>query len=196
MFWRDRSQSRSARCEPAGAVFDRKAERRSGWTLKRLQELPAAIGYMTARVMECATIAVGIFSVLSIVTRQDLAGSGADTAWLVTAGRSLVALHDWSFLFGPGLFAGVANGLFGGVLRASSARQPSSLLEARGLGPGYFPFFCFFSARFSFRLFCGFFFSGFPPLSLLATTPPASRSLHHPPPERICQASSHLQQWP
>jgi hypothetical protein len=65
------------------------------YPIVRRQNEVAAIGYVTARVMECAIIAVGIFSVLSIVTlRQDLAGSGADTASLVTAGRSLVALHD------------------------------------------------------------------------------------------------------
>jgi hypothetical protein len=98
------------------------------YPIVRRQNEVAAIGYVTARVMECAIIAVGIFSVLSIVTlRQDLAGSGADTASLVTAGRSLVALHDWSFLFGPGLFAGVANGLLLGYLMYRSGLVPRQM---------------------------------------------------------------------
>jgi hypothetical protein len=85
-----------------------------------------ALGYVTARVVESAAILVGIFSVLSVVTlRQDLAGSAsADAASLVTAGRSLVALHDWSFLFGPGLLAGVGNGMLLGYLMYRSELVP------------------------------------------------------------------------
>jgi hypothetical protein len=98
------------------------------YPIVRRQNEVAAIGYVTARVMECAIIAVGIFSVLSIVTlRQDLAGTDADTASLVTAGRSLVALHDWTFLFGPGLFAGVANGLLLGYLMYRSGLVPRQM---------------------------------------------------------------------
>jgi hypothetical protein len=43
-------------------------------------------------------------SLLSVVTlRQDFAGvAGAAAASLVTAGESLVAFHDWTFLLGPG----------------------------------------------------------------------------------------------
>src|ERR687898_1357720 len=69
--------------------------------LKRQSE-GLALGYVTARLVECAFIAVGILSVLAVVTlRQDGVGPG-DAASLVTAGRSLVAIHDWTFLLGPG----------------------------------------------------------------------------------------------
>jgi hypothetical protein len=37
---------------------------------------------------------------------------------------------------------------------------------------GYFDFFCFLAARFSFRFFLGSFLALFPPLSLLAISPP------------------------
>ncbi|MCA1706961.1 MAG: DUF4386 domain-containing protein [Actinobacteria bacterium] len=98
------------------------------YPIVRRQNEVAAISYVTARVMESAIIAVGIFSVLSVVTlRQDLAGSGADTASLVTAGRSLVALHDWTFLFGPGLFAGLGNGLLLGYLMYRSGLVPRQM---------------------------------------------------------------------
>lgn len=97
------------------------------YPIVRRQNEMAAIGYVTARVMECAIIAVGIFSVLSILTlRQDVGGSG-DTASLVIAGRSLVALHDASFLVGPGLFAGLGNGLLLGYLMYRSGLVPRQM---------------------------------------------------------------------
>lgn len=97
------------------------------YPIVRRQNEMAAIGYVTARVMECAIIAVGIFSVLSILTlRQDVGGSG-DTASLVIAGRSLVALHDASFLLGPGLFAGLGNGLLLGYLMYRSGLVPRQM---------------------------------------------------------------------
>src|SRR3954451_12060503 len=80
--------------------------------LKRQNEI-LALGYVTARIVECTFIAVGLLSLLTIVTlRQDLAGAaGADAGSLVAVGQSLVALHDWTFLLGPGDIVGVGNGL-------------------------------------------------------------------------------------
>jgi hypothetical protein len=88
-----------------------------------------ALGYVTSRVIESAAIMVGIFSVLAVVTlRHDFAGAaGADTASLVTAGRSLVALHDATFLLGPGLFAGLGNGMLLGYLMYRSGLVPRGL---------------------------------------------------------------------
>ena len=69
---------------------------------------------------------VGIFSVLAVLTlRQDVAGSGsAETASLVTAGRSLVAVHDVTFLLGPGFLAGLGNGVLLGYLMYTSGLVP------------------------------------------------------------------------
>ena len=52
---------------------------------------------------------VGIVSLLSIVTLgQDSAGAAGDqAASLVTTGEALAAIHDWTFLFGPGFAIGV-----------------------------------------------------------------------------------------
>jgi len=68
-----------------------------------------ALGYVAGRVLEAVVIVAGIISLLSVVTlRRDAAGAaGANAASLVTAGKTLVALHDWTFLFGPGLAIGV-----------------------------------------------------------------------------------------
>jgi hypothetical protein len=95
--------------------------------LKRQSET-LALGYVTARLVECAFIAVGILSVMAIVTlRQDLAGGGADPATLETVGRSLVALHDWTFLLGPGFVVGVGNGLMLGYLMYRSGLVPGRM---------------------------------------------------------------------
>jgi hypothetical protein len=102
--------------------------------VKRQNEI-FALGYVTARVLESAIIMVGVFSLLSVVSLrsgldpavplQDLAGTaGADAALLVTAGKSLVALHDWTFLFGPGVLAGVGNGMLLGYLMYRSGLVP------------------------------------------------------------------------
>jgi hypothetical protein len=92
--------------------------------LKRQNE-PLAIGFITARIMECAFIAVGILSLLAVVTlRQDLAGTRSDQATLTTVGRALVAVKDWTFLLGPGFVVGIGNGLILGYLMYRSGLVP------------------------------------------------------------------------
>jgi hypothetical protein len=91
----------------------------------RRQSETIALGYVTARIVESVFIAVGILSVLAVVTlRQDVGGAGSDAAVLDTAGRSLVAIHDWSFLLGPGFVVGVGNGLMLGYLMYRSGLVP------------------------------------------------------------------------
>jgi hypothetical protein len=93
--------------------------------LKRQNEA-LALGYVTARLVECTFIAIGIVSVLAVVTlRQDFAGAaGGDAASFVTAGQSLVAVHDWTFLFGPGFIGVVGTGLILGWLMYRSGLVP------------------------------------------------------------------------
>lgn len=92
--------------------------------LKRQSET-IALGYVTARVIESAFIAVGIVSVLAVVTlRQDLAGAGSDPATLDTVGRALVAIKDWTFYLGPGFVVGIGNGLMLGYLMFQSGLVP------------------------------------------------------------------------
>jgi hypothetical protein len=95
--------------------------------LKRQSET-LALGYVTARIIESTFIAVGILSVLAVVTlRQDLAGGGSDPATLDAVGRSLVAIHDWTFLLGPGFVVGIGNGLIVGSLMYRSGLVPPRL---------------------------------------------------------------------
>jgi hypothetical protein len=85
-----------------------------------------AVGFVTARLVECGFIAVGIVSVLAIMTlRQDPGGASDGT--LVALGQSLVALHDATFLLGPGFVVGVGNGLIFGYLMYTSGLMPRRL---------------------------------------------------------------------
>lgn len=69
-----------------------------------------AIGFVASRTLEAATIFAGVLSLLAVYTlRQDLGGT--DAADLTTTAQSLVAIHNWSFLLGPGVMA-VVNALF------------------------------------------------------------------------------------
>ena len=96
--------------------------------LKRQNE-PLALGYVTARLVECTFIAIGIVSLLAVVTmRQDFAGAaGGDPGSFVTVGKSLVAIHDWTFLLGPGWVVGVGNGLILGWLMYRSGLVPRGM---------------------------------------------------------------------
>jgi len=96
--------------------------------LKRQNE-GLALGYVTARLVECTFIAIGIVSLLAVVTlRQAFAGAaGGDPSAFVTAGKSLVAIHDWTFLLGPGFIVGVGNGLILGWLMYRSGLVPRGM---------------------------------------------------------------------
>jgi hypothetical protein len=89
--------------------------------LKRQSEI-GAVGYVTARVMECAFILVGLLSLLTVVTLRQ--GVGADAGSVAAAGSSLVATYEWAFLFGPGLVAGIGNGMILGYLMYRSGLVP------------------------------------------------------------------------
>jgi hypothetical protein len=88
--------------------------------LKRQHE-GLALAFVAARVLEAAVILVGTLSILTIVTlRQQFAGTtDADPATLSTIGSSLVALRDWTYLFGPNLALGAASLLLAWLMYSS-----------------------------------------------------------------------------
>jgi Domain of unknown function (DUF4386) len=65
----------------------------------------AALGFVTTRMFEAGVILVGVVSLIALVTlRQSIGGpDAADPTTLVTAGQSLVAVRDVTFLLGPGV---------------------------------------------------------------------------------------------
>src|SRR3954467_13201461 len=79
-----------------------------------------ALGYVTARVIECTFILVGILSVLGIITlRNQVAGASEGTVAF-----TLAAIKDWTFLLGPGWVVGWGNGLILGYLMYRSELVP------------------------------------------------------------------------
>jgi hypothetical protein len=98
------------------------------FSILRRQHEGLALGFVAARIVESVFIAIGLISLLAVVTlRQDLAGAGADAGALDAVGRSLVAIHDWSFLFGPGFIVGIGNGMILGYLMYRSGLVPRRL---------------------------------------------------------------------
>ena len=98
--------------------------------LRRQNEI-LALGYVTARVLECVFLAVGILAVLAVVRlRVDGAADAGDLA------VSLAGLKDWTFLFGPGLTVPIGNGLILGYLmyRSGLVPRPMAMLGLIG-GP-------------------------------------------------------------
>jgi hypothetical protein len=85
--------------------------------VRRQNEL-LAIGYVTARVMECVFIAAGIIFMLGVVSLRQDSPDAADLA------VSLAALKDWTFLLGPGLVVPFGNGLILGYLMYTSGLVP------------------------------------------------------------------------
>jgi hypothetical protein len=87
--------------------------------LRRQNEI-LALGYVTARLVECTLIAIGLVSVLGVVSlQQDTPGQDAGAV-----GVALAAIKDWTFLLGPGFVVGVGNGLLLGYLMYRSGLVP------------------------------------------------------------------------
>jgi hypothetical protein len=78
-----------------------------------------AVGFVASRVLEAATIYVGIVSLMSIVT---LRRAGAGTGALVT-GQGLAAQYQWTFFFAQSFIPAV-NGLLLGSLLYQSRLVP------------------------------------------------------------------------
>jgi hypothetical protein len=94
-----------------------------------------ALGYVTARLVECTFIAIGLISVLAIVSLgqdpasaatvgQDAAASGAGAG---ADGVALAAVKDWTFILGPGFIVGWGNGLLLGYLMYASGLVPRQM---------------------------------------------------------------------
>jgi hypothetical protein len=89
--------------------------------LVKRQNEALALGFVTTRVLEAAMIFAGVVSLLSLVTvRQGLgAAAGADSASLLTAGTSLVATYNATFLLGQTLMPGLNALLLGSLMYRS-----------------------------------------------------------------------------
>jgi hypothetical protein len=82
-----------------------------------------ALGYVAARLVEATFIAIGIIGLLTFLFMRQEGTAGTDAA----LGEAFVAIHDRAFLIGPGILAGVANGMILGYLMYRSGLVPRGM---------------------------------------------------------------------
>lgn len=85
-----------------------------------------ALGYVVARIMESAFIAVGIVAGISAIGVIDAlpGASAASASTLAIQGNTLADIYEWTFQFGPGLVVTFGNGLILGYLMYRSELVP------------------------------------------------------------------------
>jgi hypothetical protein len=93
------------------------------YSVVKRQHEGLALGFITTRMFEAAVIMIGVISLLTVVTLRQPDATGAEAASLVTAGRLLVSVRDWTQLLGPGL-APALNALLLGTLLYRSRLVP------------------------------------------------------------------------
>jgi hypothetical protein len=99
------------------------------YPLVRRQSETVSLGYVCARIMESVFAAIGLISIITIVSlAESLAGaSGAEATALTAQGDTLAQMYDWAFRWGPGLVAGIGNGIMLGYLMYKSELVPRRL---------------------------------------------------------------------
>jgi hypothetical protein len=86
----------------------------------RRQNEELSLGYVTARIVECTFILVGIVAMLAVITLRNQTAGAAEG----TVAYTLAAIKDWTFLLGPGWVVGWGNGLILGYLMYRSELVP------------------------------------------------------------------------
>ena len=99
------------------------------YPLVRRQSETVSLGYVVARIMESVFAAIGIMSIISVLNVADAlhGANGVLATALGAQGNSLVHTYDWAFLWGPGLVAGIGNGIMLGYLMYRSALVPQRM---------------------------------------------------------------------
>jgi hypothetical protein len=82
-----------------------------------------ALGYVAARLVEAMFIGIGIISMLTFLFMRQQGTAGTNAA----LGEVFAAIYDRAFLVGPGVFAGVANGVILGYLMYRSGLVPRGM---------------------------------------------------------------------
>jgi hypothetical protein len=93
--------------------------------MKRQSE-SMALGFVTTRMFEAAVIAIGVVSLLTVVSLRQPGATGVEAHSLVMTQNALVAAYNWVFLVGPNLMPAV-NGLLLGTLMYKSGLVPKAI---------------------------------------------------------------------
>jgi hypothetical protein len=93
------------------------------FSIHRRHHEAGAVAYVTARLVECTFIAIGIVCMLAVSTLRQDDPNGTSAA----LGQGLEAVYEWSFRLGPGFIVGVGNGLILGWLMYTSGLVPRGL---------------------------------------------------------------------
>jgi Domain of unknown function (DUF4386) len=64
-----------------------------------------AIGYVTTRLFEAATITMGVLSLLAVISLRQQGAATGNAESLVPVGNALVAVRDWAMTIGPNMAA-------------------------------------------------------------------------------------------
>jgi uncharacterized protein DUF4386 len=96
------------------------------FSVMKRQHEGLALGFVATRLFEGGVIAIGVMSILSVVTLQQPGATGAEATSLVTMEKSLVATHNWAFLLGQSLMPSL-NALMLGTLMYRSCLVPRIL---------------------------------------------------------------------
>jgi hypothetical protein len=81
-----------------------------------------SLSWVASRIVESTLIAVGAINLLAVVTLHQESSAGAGALRLQQ--ETLVAVHDWTFLFGPGFCVAIGNGIILGALMYKSGLVP------------------------------------------------------------------------
>ena len=93
------------------------------YSIHRRVHQAGAVAYVAARLVECTFIAIGIVAMLALASLRQDAPPGINAA----VGQAIFAVYEWSFRIGPGVFAGIGNGLLLGWLMYRSGLVPPRL---------------------------------------------------------------------
>ena len=99
------------------------------YPIARRQSETIALSYVTARTIESVFAAIGLVSMLSLVSVISAVNGahGVEAVALQAHGDSLAHTYEWAFEWGPGLVAGIGNGILLGYLMYTSGLVPPRL---------------------------------------------------------------------
>jgi hypothetical protein len=99
------------------------------YPIARRRSHTIALSYVSARTIESVFAAIGLISMLSLVSVISAmdGASGGEAVALQVQGDSLAHAYEWAFEWGPGLVAGIGNGLLLGYLMYTSGLVPRRL---------------------------------------------------------------------